>query len=257
MTDALYLYGTLTFDPLFALIAGAGDGASRQPATLHDHAVDIVAGDRLPYLVARAGAVTQGHLWTGLTGKQRLRLDTYELAFGYVLRRVTVATGDGAQIGALAYFPPPDLGATGTAWALADWISADAATTLRAAEELARHDPPLGPDALRRQWKMIAGRAHASQRAADTVAPATLRHAAEPGDFTVHAARPLAGEFFKLAGLSVDHRRFDGGRETGLLREVLVGADAALVLPYDPARDRVLLVEQFRPAPARRHHDRA
>jgi nudix-type nucleoside diphosphatase (YffH/AdpP family) len=36
------------------------------------------------------------------------------------------------------------------------------------------------------------------------------------------------------------------------MREVMAGADAALVLPYDEARDRILLVEQFRAGPARR-----
>ncbi len=50
----------------------------------------------------------------------------------------------------------------------------------------------------------------------------------------------------------LDHVRFDGARATDLPREVLVGADAALVLPYDAARNRVLLVEQVRPGPARR-----
>jgi nudix-type nucleoside diphosphatase (YffH/AdpP family) len=34
-----------------------------------------------------------------------------------------------------------------------------------------------------------------------------------------------------------------------LQREVFVATDAALVLPYDPMRDRVLLVEQFRMGP--------
>ena len=252
MVDGLFLYGTLTFDPLFALIAGAGDAATRQPATLPDHAVDIVAGDRLPLLIVRKGVVTRGHFWTGLDAQQRLRLDTYELAFGYELRPVTLRLGDGSQVSALAYFPPPKLGSAGHRWVLADWIASDAAITLRTAEELARHDPPLAPAALLRQWKMIAGRAHASHRAATTPATATLRHAAAPGDFTVAAARPLAGDFFKYAALDIGHRRFDSSHVSGLRREVLVGADAALVLPYDAVRDKVLLVEQFRSAVARR-----
>ena len=61
-----------------------------------------------------------------------------------------------------------------------------------------------------------------------------------------------AGNFFRFEQLEVDHRRFDGNRAEGLRREVMVGADAALVLPYDESRDRLLLVEQFRLGPARR-----
>jgi nudix-type nucleoside diphosphatase (YffH/AdpP family) len=61
-----------------------------------------------------------------------------------------------------------------------------------------------------------------------------------------------AGRFFRFERLEVDARRFDGQMAKGLPREVMVGADAALVLPYDEPRDRVLLVEQFRTGPARR-----
>jgi ADP-ribose pyrophosphatase len=42
------------------------------------------------------------------------------------------------------------------------------------------------------------------------------------------------------------HRRFDGSWSRPLQRELLVQRDAVAVLPYDPDRDRVLLVEQFR-----------
>lgn len=42
-------------------------------------------------------------------------------------------------------------------------------------------------------------------------------------------------------------RRFDGSMSEVVNRAVFVGVDCAIVLPYDPVRDRVLLVEQFRP----------
>ncbi len=52
--------------------------------------------------------------------------------------------------------------------------------------------------------------------------------------------------------MTLDHATFAGGRSGPILREAFVGMDAALVLPYDPATDRVLLVEQFRTGPLRR-----
>jgi len=42
------------------------------------------------------------------------------------------------------------------------------------------------------------------------------------------------------------HRTFDGGLSAEMRREVFVSGDAVSVLPWDPATDRVLLIEQFR-----------
>ena len=81
-------------------------------------------------------------------------------------------------------------------------------------------------------------------------APRGLRHATGEVDLT--ASHPAHSGFFGLEVLTLTHRRFDGGTSAPLRREVFVAADAVTVLPYDPLRDRVLLVEQFRPGPLRR-----
>ena len=52
--------------------------------------------------------------------------------------------------------------------------------------------------------------------------------------------------FMQLSRLRVRHERFDGGLTMPLEREVLVRRPAVAVLPYDPLRDRVALIEQFR-----------
>ncbi len=52
--------------------------------------------------------------------------------------------------------------------------------------------------------------------------------------------------FFRLERLRLRHRRFAGNWTAALTREVLVRGLAVAVLPYDPARDEVLLIEQFR-----------
>jgi nudix-type nucleoside diphosphatase (YffH/AdpP family) len=105
-------------------------------------------------------------------------------------------------------------------------------------------------EAQKEQGPMIDHRAAASERAKGT--PTTIRHRAGPGDFELRRTAPPVGKFFRFEQLEVDNRRFDGGRNEAMKREVFVGADAALVLPYDQERDTVLLVEQFRPGPARR-----
>lgn len=55
--------------------------------------------------------------------------------------------------------------------------------------------------------------------------------------------------YFVVDDYVYSHDRFDGGDSGPLERAVFVGADAVTVLPYDPVRDRVLLVEQIRASP--------
>ncbi|SEQ40655.1 ADP-ribose pyrophosphatase [Ectothiorhodospira magna] len=52
--------------------------------------------------------------------------------------------------------------------------------------------------------------------------------------------------FFRLRRLRIAHGRFAGGDPLVIEREVLDRGHAVGVLPYDPLRDEVLLVEQFR-----------
>lgn len=56
-------------------------------------------------------------------------------------------------------------------------------------------------------------------------------------------------EYFAVNEYLVRHRTYSGDTTGPLRRAVFMAVDAVTVLPYDPARDRVLLVEQFRAAP--------
>jgi len=69
------------------------------------------------------------------------------------------------------------------------------------------------------------------------------------GEVETGRVEPSHAGFFGLDVHRLRHRRFDGGMSPWLLREVFVVGDAVTVLPYDPARDRVLVVEQFRAGP--------
>lgn len=52
--------------------------------------------------------------------------------------------------------------------------------------------------------------------------------------------------FFRMDVYRLRHRTFDGGWTQVLSREVFERGHAVAVLPYDPERDRVILIEQFR-----------
>jgi nudix-type nucleoside diphosphatase (YffH/AdpP family) len=52
--------------------------------------------------------------------------------------------------------------------------------------------------------------------------------------------------FFKVIRYRLRHRQFAGGMGAELVREVLERGHAVVVLPFDPMRDQVVLIEQFR-----------
>lgn len=52
--------------------------------------------------------------------------------------------------------------------------------------------------------------------------------------------------FFKLTEVELQHDLFAGGQSPVLVREIIDRGHAVAVLPYDPVRDEVILIEQFR-----------
>ncbi len=89
-------------------------------------------------------------------------------------------------------------------------------------------------------------------RAAAEPGPVTQRRFAGPGDVRLADLRQPYAHFFAVEEYDVAYRRFDGQHSPVVTRAVFVSGDAVTVLPYDPRRDRVLLVEQFRIGPVAR-----
>lgn len=58
---------------------------------------------------------------------------------------------------------------------------------------------------------------------------------------------PVYNGFFRFVRRTLRHRLFRGGWGPEITREVLVKPAAAGAIPYDPWRDQIGLVEQFRP----------
>lgn len=65
-------------------------------------------------------------------------------------------------------------------------------------------------------------------------------------DVELQERRCLYQGFFRLEALHLRHRLFEGGWSQPMVREVHQRHDAVGVLLYDPERDAVVLVEQFR-----------
>jgi len=62
----------------------------------------------------------------------------------------------------------------------------------------------------------------------------------------VHAHERALDGWIAVDDFVVSHRRFDGGWTRPLNRRIVRRGEAVVVLPYDPVRDAVVLIEQFR-----------
>ena len=124
----------------------------------------------------------------------------------------------------------------------------DAIVTLACAELLALTQTH-GIAALQARWPMALSHAASRRRGQGGPGPSLLR-----GDWTradivpVRLSQPYAW-FFGVREDDLQFRRFDGSFSEVVKRAGFVMSDAVTVLPYDPARDRVMLVEQFRYGP--------
>jgi len=65
-------------------------------------------------------------------------------------------------------------------------------------------------------------------------------------DVKVEKRETVFQGFFRMDKLWLTHPRFDGRDMPVFTRELFIRGDATCVLPYDPARDEVVLLEQFR-----------
>ncbi len=64
--------------------------------------------------------------------------------------------------------------------------------------------------------------------------------------FNIIQTETLTDGFLPVKRYRLDHSLFAGGNSAELLRERVEGYRAASLLPYDPVRDEVVLIEQFR-----------
>ncbi len=242
MTD-VFFYGTLCHAPLRAVVLGRA--VAGEPARLPGFRVTWAAGQPFPTIAPDAGSAAEGILVRGLTAADVARLDWYEGGFGYRTADLALAGGAGT---ARVYLPDPGLWQPGAPWSLDDWAARHGAVVVATAGDVMRLMGQKPAEAVRARYTQMLVRGAGRVRAA-RAAPALLRRAAGPGDVTVDACAEPYAKFFAVEDYVLRHRRFDGGMSAPLARAVFVSGDAVTVLPYDPARDRVMVIEQFRAAP--------
>lgn len=249
LAPALFFYGTLRHRPLLDLVLGPA-GARRlrlSPARLPGHAARWVEGECFPLIRAEPGAAAEGLLARDLWPEDLERILFYEGGHLYAPAPVEVETGDG-RAAAGAFFPADAAWSAGAPFDLDRWEARWGEVTLRAAAEYMEGYGRFSGGEMARRFPRHRARAWSRLMAEAADAPAALRLG--PGRAAVEARRVTRRHdgFFALDEVALSHPTFAGGRME-VVREVFVGTDAALVLPYDPATDRVVLLEQFRPGP--------
>lgn len=240
----IFLYGTLQDEALLSIVV-CGASVERLSATLAGYHVQSAAEGHLPALKEQSGASANGVLLRDVTGDVLARIDAYEVPFGYVRVSAKVQV-DGQTLDAEVYLPPADMQASGD-WSLDAWAVAEREQSLIEAKDVAYF--PLGTPAsdITQFWGMIRSRAAAQVRARALPIAHSVRSHPRPARFTSEISR--AGDFFRFSQRTVEYETFVGTSSGAFQREVFIGTDAAMVLPYDPVSDHVLLVEQIRMGP--------
>ncbi|MDQ1849293.1 NUDIX domain-containing protein [Gemmobacter fulvus] len=241
---ALFFYGTLCHLPLLRAVLGRE--VQVVAAQLPDHGVWWSAEGAWPVIRAQAGAVAQGILLRDAGPEDLDRLDFYEGAFGYDTRVLPVQTV-GGLVPAQVYFPV-DAAKTGAPWHLPDWVADWGAVAVATAPDVMALRGQRDAAEVARRYRLMLVRGASRVRAA-TPAPVSLRHAARAEDVVIARQTQPYANFFAIEEYDLHYRRFDGTMSPRINRAVFLSGDAVTVLPYDPQRDRVLLIEQFRAGP--------
>ncbi|MBT8456471.1 MAG: NUDIX domain-containing protein [Rhodobacteraceae bacterium] len=215
------------------------------PARLSDHKVTGVTSQSFPMILKAPGDATDGAMLVDVTPDEMHRLDYYEATHAYDPHPVT-ATVEGTDIATLVYVPRAALHSNGAPWDLAGWADRWGPVVAEAAEEVMADFGSVAPEETGRRYPQMLMRAASRLRAAADPAPMTLRHDGKAD--TIHTSamrRPYSG-YFGVVEHDLRFPRFDGGESEDVTRAGFMMADTVTVVPYDPVRDRVLVIEQFR-----------
>ncbi|MBO9472224.1 NUDIX domain-containing protein [Shimia sp. R10_1] len=246
----LFVYGTLRHVPLLEAVLGKpSDALQIAPAILRDHAVYAVQGQDFPIIKSKAGSAAEGLWLGGLTEADVARLEYYEGGFDYDLAPVHVTLEGAAVLKPAEVFKSEDSAwAPDGPWSLADWQNTYGVAAVFGAVEEMSYFGTRGRAEVDRMLPMIRARAmaKAAAQARNTALSPGGMHRTDVTDVSLR--RPYA-KYFALEEVDLRFRRYDGSFSEPVERAVFVATDAVILLPYDPVRDRVLLIEQFRMGP--------
>lgn len=245
---SLFLYGTLRYPALLAAVLGR-DADTMEPATLAGYRVFRVQGADYPGIRVDANAQAHGAILRNLSDEELARLDFYEFdpRFDYLRVSIEAKTDSGPVTAGL--YMPSDPAEDGGDWSLDDWANRHGEYTALAANELMGDFASGRQGRARFNYTQMLVRASSATRARATPKPTNIRSGQTRDSIDLRAVRQPYRNFFALTEQQLRFPKFDGTMSQEIEREGFLGCDAVTILPYDPVRDRVLVIEQFRFAP--------
>lgn len=242
MITSLFFYGTLRHVPLLEVALGRPlDARQLTQAVLPEYASFAVLDEPFPTLIATKGAQAKGLLASGLTDEDIARLDFYEGGFDYDLINVTLEDGTPAQV----YVCAPGTWTPAEPWDFDAWCTQWAEMSCHAAAEVMGYYGQRSRECVAGIFSQIRGRAWSKVLGGQTIAGQGVFG----GKIDIERKSRAYTGYFAVDEVSLRHERFDASTSPLIERSYFIAGDAALVLPYDPVRDRVLLVEQMRMGP--------
>lgn len=220
MTETTLLVGILA-DLRMLAVWGLSGQRENLPGALQGGARAGIDRDGWPRLVAGQGTVA------ALRVVPNAALERYAAVMGLAAPEGILGVGAGGPEGAAQV----DL-----AVAIARHIRAAPADC--GAGDIARRLPMIG---------VLA--ASELRGAASPPSGAPLVDPRSPADVQILEQETGFTGYFAVDICHLRHRTHAGGLSPVVRREVFVSGDAVVMLPWDPVRDRVLLIEQFRMAP--------
>lgn len=210
-----------------------------------DHAAMALAGEEYPYLADVAGRRAEGVIVRNLSERDVERLIYFEEA-EYGLSPITVDTSDG-MLDAVHFATTGKLAPEDRPWDFEVWKSKHRAVAIEEARELMAHIDITPIERIDDIWPGIKIRAVMRARAkAEMPVTGRLRPARSVEDVQSLGVKRPYTRFFAMEEHRLRHRRFNGTWSPEINRAVLTSGDAVTVIPFDAARDEVLLIEQFR-----------
>jgi len=242
--QAIFLPGPFADADMLGAILGTDASPAPVPARVAGHALAAEPGAARLGLVPAPEAEVAGAR-VEAEGEALDRLAFALAAFGQGARAVEVRLAGGGGARALvsdASWPP--LAATpGAEWR---------AHLVEAARELMGWFGRATAAEASGLMLGVSYRALARTRGARECAPVIARAGFGLAEVApVGLDRPYA-RYFAIEAHRLRHRRFDGAISPVIERAVFVSGDAVTVLPFDPVRRAVLLIEQFRVGPLAR-----
>ncbi len=240
----LFFYGTLRHVPALECVLGRpASDFEAVAAFLDDYEVREVVGHVFPTICHAPGARIEGLLVRDLDAEDLESLAHYEAGFSCDIETCQVKTSNGDTFDVQVFFPENPSWETKGVWNFEQWKTDWGALNLRATEEVMAWKGRRTPEQMAMSLNAIRNRASAW-----AALQQNDEHPDHPldRDVIVHAHKREYINYFAMDEMDLQYRRFDGTMSEVINRGAFLVGRAAAVLPYDPWRDEVLLIQQFR-----------